>query len=282
LRNFKPVGSVGKKPFSGDIDLAVDVSSFVDREASEESVSLWNVNYKEMLTLAADMKKRARTATDEHIRMKAFLMLLVKQINKDSANLFCDEKKVSNGNVFGLFPQFDEKGNKTDKGVQIDWMIGSMDWLQFSYYSNAYEGNVKGLHRTQLMISMFTNLGLVFNHVNGIKDKDTQEVLARNPREAIRVLNDRYALKGKLTQTILEDYFKLFEFIDKNLDKKDFDSIVDTYLRILDSTRADIPDNLQDEWRKRKSRLGLTGKFLPPESRLRESYSFREFLQVGN
>jgi hypothetical protein len=53
------------------------------------------------------------------------------------------------------------------------------------------------------------------------------------------------------------------------LPKKDFDSIINIYLKILDSTRADIPYDLQDEWRARKDNLGLTGKFLPDDSKLR-------------
>lgn len=45
--------------------------------------------------------------------------------------------------------------------------------------------------------------------------------------------------------------------------------MIDIYLKILDSTRADIPDDLQVEWKKRRAKLGLTGKFLPDNSALK-------------
>jgi hypothetical protein len=50
---------------------------------------------------------------------------------------------------------------------------------------------------------------------------------------------------------------------------EDYSNLLNTYFKILDSTRADIPDNLQDEWRQRKDMLGLTGKFLPDSSELK-------------
>jgi hypothetical protein len=43
---------------------------------------------------------------------------------------------------------------------------------------------------------------------------------------------------------------------------------MDSYLKILDSTRADIPDNLQQYWIDNQSRLVLKGKFLPDTSNL--------------
>jgi hypothetical protein len=39
-------------------------------------------------------------------------------------------------------------------------------------------------------------------------------------------------------------------------------------LKILDSTRADIPLNLQKYWIENQDRLGLKGKFLPDNSNL--------------
>jgi hypothetical protein len=45
------------------------------------------------------------------------------------------------------------------------------------------------------------------------------------------------------------------------------------YFKILDSTRADIPDNIQDEWISKQSTLNLTGKFLPNNSKLKRVLS---------
>ncbi len=282
IDKMKPIGSVGKKDISGDIDLAIDSKSLLDKQMSDKSIKEWGVDPVLVNDRYKKIVKRARTATPEQSRMKAFLFELADLINKKTYNIYIDDKKITNGNIFGLFPQYDEDGDKLHTGVQIDWMIGNLNWLTFSYYSSVYKGNVKGLHRTQLMVAMFTSLGLVFNHINGVKDKETQEVLAKNPTAAIKVLNDKFKFKKKLTKGILEDYFKLQEFLRSNVPKKNLDEIYDIYLKILDRTRADIPEDLQADWKKRKTKLGLTGKFLPDNSNLKESdivIGFREFLR---
>ena len=214
--------------------------------------------------------------------LKAFLLELVKVINSKSPNIFCDEKKVTPGNIFSLYPQFDgTTKKKLDIGVQIDWMIGDLEWLEFSYYSEEYKGNVKGLHRTQLMLSMFTNKGLIFNHAGGVKDKETNTTLATKPSEAIEKLNELY--KFNLTKSILENYFSLRTFLEKNLDKSEYDSIIGIYLRILDSTRCDIPEDLQNTWKARKTELQLTGKYLPDDSNLlRERKVYLSFKDLIN
>jgi hypothetical protein len=72
----------------------------------------------------------------------------------------------------------------------------------------------------------------------------------------------------KITQDILNDYFELMDYIKDNLPKEKLNGILDRYLKILDSTRADIPTDLQDYWIKNQDRLGLKGKFLPNDSKL--------------
>ena len=279
FKYFKPVGSVGKKDTSGDIDLAIDVSTILDKNFSDESIKEWGVEPQIIKDNFIKLKTRSRTATDSQLMLKAFLLELVKVINSKSPNIFCDEKKVTPGNIFSLYPQFDgTTKKKLDIGVQIDWMIGDLDWLEFSYYSEEYKGNVKGLHRTQLMLSMFTNKGLIFNHAGGVKDKETNTIIATKPSEAIDKLNELY--KFKLTKSILENYFTLRTFLEKNLDKSEYDSIIGIYLRILDSTRCDIPEDLQNTWKARKTELQLTGKYLPDDSNLlKESYkSFKDLI----
>jgi hypothetical protein len=268
-QHFEPLGSVGKKAQSGDIDLGVSAADLVDKEISDQSISLWNINPADVTATFEQLKKRARTASATDLRMKAFLINLVNYINSHAANLFCDEKKVSAGNIFGLFPQKDPSGKDIGQGVQIDWMVGDLNWLRFSYYSAAYpEGsNVKGLHRTQLMLSAFQVADLSFNHVSGVKDKTTGEILASDPKQALAILNKR--LGTKITPDIAEDYYKLHKTLKAQMNPAAYDQMINTYFKILDSTRADIPDDLQKEWLARKDQLGLTGKFLPDDSKLK-------------
>jgi hypothetical protein len=268
-QNFVALGSVRKKSESGDIDLGVSALDIIDKEMSDQSIASWGIDAKAVAEEAAALQKRARTSTPEQCRMKAFLKLLTRYINGHAPSLHCDEAKVTHGNIFGLFPQFNSAGENLGAGVQIDWMIGDLNWLKFSYHSAAYPkgSNVKGLHRTQLMLSAFQVAHLSFNHVTGVKDKETGEVIASDPDQALQVLGER--LGFKITQADAEDYYKLNKLFKAKMRPADYDTMINIYFKILDSTRADIPDDLQDEWRARKDKLGLTGKFLPDTSALR-------------
>lgn len=268
-KTFMALGSVGKTPTSGDIDLGVSATDLLDKTMSDDAIAAWGVDPAAVATEFETLKKRARTSTPEQLRMKAFLKQLTLYINSHAPSLYCDEKKVTDGNIFGLFPQVSATGEQIGMGVQIDWMIGDLRWLQFSYHSAAYPvgSNVKGLHRTQLMLSAFQLANLSFNHVGGVKDKATGQVIASDPDKALEVLSK--VLGFRIKQTDAEDYYKLHNLLKTKLAPAEYSTLLNIYFKILDSTRADIPDDMQDEWRKRKDMLGLTGKFLPDTSALR-------------
>lgn len=262
IDNISIVGSAGKKDISGDIDLAIDDSYF-----TEETFKYWNLDVNTVTETYQKLKKRARTATDSQLMLKAFLKEICLYINNNSNLIVCDEKKITTGNMFTLFPQYDKDGKQLDINVQIDWMIGNKEWLEFSYYSEEYPNNVKGLHRTQLMLAMFSNAGFTFNHTNGVKNSLTQEIVASTPKEAISVLNKEYDLY--LTQDILKNYNRLINYIELEVDSDELDNIYRIYLQILDRTRCDIPLNLQFLWEEKREEWNLTGKFLPDSSNLK-------------
>jgi hypothetical protein len=208
--------------------------------------------------------------------IRAILKGIVGKINNYAQNIYCDEKKITAGNIFGLFPQFTPSGEKLDYGVQMDWMVGDIDLLEFSYYSEAYEGNVKGLHRTQLMLSMFNHYGYTFNHTKGLSNKETGEKLATKPKDMVPYLEEAMGLKlGKAT---MGNYFKLVATLDK-ISKKDRDSILNIYFNILSHTRADIPQDLHDDWRRLNKKNNYETKFLPDSSLLKESVKFADYLE---
>jgi hypothetical protein len=269
LSHFEPLGSVGKKKISGDIDLGIDSKSLLDHTMSDHSMSEWGIDPKAVHIEFAKLEKRAKTASPEMLLMKAFLKELTLYINSHAPTLYCDPVKVTNGNIFGLYPQINEKGEDVGIGVQIDWLIGSMKWLTFSYHSDVYpEGSTtKGLHATQGILALFQIVNMSFNHTTGVKDKVTGDVIASDPDKALEVLSK--ALKVDVTVEDRNNFYKLFDVV-KKLPKSKYDQWVDTYLKILDSTRCDVPDVLQHEWKKRKEKLGLTGKYLPMESLLRQ------------
>lgn len=253
------LGSVGKKDVSGDIDLAIDEKAF-------EDVNDWKLDPAYLTELFAKFKKRSRSATDAQIMKRAVIVAISEIVNKESKIIETDTKSSGSGTLFCQFPQFDENGKETDLSVQIDINVGDIDWLRFAYYSDSYKGNVKGLHRTQLMLSLFSYKDHTFSHNYGVKNKESQEIAAKNPEEAVNLLNDMYGFN--ISEKILQNYFDLQEFLKKNLKLEDLHAVWNTYLKILDSTRCDIPEDLQAYWVEHQDELGLTGKFLPNNSNL--------------
>lgn len=258
LKGYKVLGSAGKKEVSGDIDLALSNDLMDNSDA-------WGLRPMQVLEYYEKFRKRARTATHEQLMKRAFIVSIADVIERDSELIGVDTKGSGNGSLFCTFPQLNENGDQVGMNVQIDINFGDLDWLEFAYYSDVYEGNVKGLHRTQLMLSLFTYKGYTFSHNYGVKNKKTQEIVASNPEQAIKLLSDEYNVE--FTKDTLSNFFTLMTFIRNNL-KEDSNSIFDIYLKILDSTRCDIPDPLQSYWLDNRERLGLTGKFLPETSKL--------------
>lgn len=258
---MKTLGSVGKKPLSGDIDLALSGKAF-------DNIEDWGLDRDRIITIFDLFKKRAKTSTDEQLMKRAVIVGVAEKIEESGSEIGVDVKGSGAGALFLAFPQYDETNQPIGSSVQIDINVGDVDWLEFAYYSDKYEGNVKGLHRTQLMLSLFSNAGYTFSHNYGVKDKETQEIVADNPEQAIQVLNNFYEIN--LTPSILTNYFTLQDYIRQNLSDDQLGKIYDTYIKILDSTRADIPEDLQQYWIDNQQRLGLKGKFLPDDSNLKK------------
>ena len=259
FREMKTLGSVGKKDYSGDIDLALAGSSFDDVED-------WGLDRDHIMKLFEGFKKRARTSTDDQLMKRSVIVAVAEKISEADTEIIADVKGSSAGALFLLFPQYGEKKEAVGQNVQIDVNVGDVDWLEFAYHSATYSGNVKGLHRTQLLVSLFSHKGYTFSHNYGVKSRDTQEIVANTPQQAIDLLNKEYNLN--LDRDTIGDYFKLIEALEAGLSPQDLHAVYDTYLKILDSTRADIPEELQSYWIENQERLGLKGKFLPDNSNL--------------
>lgn len=264
---FKPLttlGSVGKKDISGDIDLGI-CEEYLD------DVRYYDLDNNEINELFIKFKKRARTATDSQLMKRAIIVSIANHINNESNDINADDKGSGSGALYCEFPQYDINGNKLGYNVQIDLNFGNIDWLKFAYYSDSYSGNIKGLHRTQLILHMFTYKGYVFSHNYGVKNRQTQVIEANTPDEAINLLNKLYSFN--IDKCILQNYYKLQEFLKNHLSEKDLHDIYDIYLKTLDSTRCDIPEDLQKYWKENQERLNLIGKFLPENSKI---YSLRK------
>lgn len=260
LNSFQILGSAGKKAESGDIDLALDSKVF-------KKLSDWGLDKSRVNELFIGFKSRARTATDDQLQVRAVLTAIAEKLEKSQTDIVPETEKVTVSTIFLEFPQIDLNGEKIPGHfIQIDINVGKIEWLKFSYYSARYDGNIKGLHRTQLVLTLFSNKGFSFSHNFGVKNRQTGEIVATDPETAIDVLNKAY--KTSFSMGIINDYFKLIEYLRENLDSGELNKILDRYLQILDKTRVDIPEDLQEYWIENQDRLSLTGNFLPTSSKL--------------
>jgi hypothetical protein len=241
FRNFCAVGSVGKKSVSGDMDLALDFKHlFEGKPYNYTELRQYRIIPQAWENLYKKIKSRARTSTDEMCKLKAFLILLSDPITENGM-IHVAHEKTTNGNIFTMFPQYSYEG-QTEKYVQIDWMIGNLPWLKFAYHSGE-SGDLKGMHRTQLMVAMLSNKGFTFSHLHGIKSKRTQQFVATNPEQAIGLFNDLF---GRLTKDDFHSFLRLHHFLKLYSSKEQYDQIIKSYLRILKVSKAKIPLVLQE------------------------------------
>lgn len=242
-----PLGSTGKKPFSNDIDLGFDQRQFLpyDSWGLQGLDEEYNV-----------LKKRARTSTHEQLQSKAFLRCLARHINNNST-IICDMTQINPGSMFTLFPQAGTGGD----WVQIDWMLGDLEWLKFSYYSQVEDDSlVKGLHRTQLILATLSVLGYSFKHIDGVRDR-LGNTVASTPAEVVDLLSSELGIS--LEEADLNTFGRLNDLLKTN---EQYDAIINKFLKIMDSTRVDIPMILHKRWIANKEALNLRGAFLPETS----------------
>ena len=71
FRKFETLGSVGKKPVSGDIDLAYDIENLMPN--GKPDLVGWGIDPYEFRISVEKIQKRARTATLQQSQLKAMI-----------------------------------------------------------------------------------------------------------------------------------------------------------------------------------------------------------------
>ena len=282
FQTIEPLGSVGKKAKSGDIDLAIDVSELAPtRKIDKAMLQSWNLDSQSWANTRAKFAKRAKNATDEELDLRAFLYELAKYIGENSQLIKTDLKKVTSGGMFSLFPQISDSGEQQDIGIQVDWMLGNKDWLKFAYFSDVPsidQEMLKGLHRTQLIVALLGVKGYSFQHAKGIYRKGTKEKVVTSPQQALELLEKIYG--APISTEEMRNFNSLYGWIQANLSDSDKTEVFRYYLKILDRTRGNkdpstgeqcghIPTELEDFWRQNQNVIPLTGKFLCKDQRAR-------------
>ena len=235
LSFFEPVGSAGKKDVSGDLDLAIDWTHIV-RSFTSSELQKWGIGYDEWNETYTKIHKRARTATYEMSKMRALLTLISAKLAENNIDV---GGTITAGNIFTCFPQYDESG-PTDDYVQIDWMVGDIEWLEWGYYSHGEEG-LKGLHRTQFLVALFSEIGYTFSHFSGIKEKKTSEWTITSPEDALQLLSEHY---GDIRHSQTQTFAQLHSWLLKT-DTDAYFKVINRYKEILRTQKQNIPNALQ-------------------------------------
>ena len=239
LTFFEPVGSAGKKTTSGDLDLAIDATHII-RHFTEPEIQKWGLTYEDWEKTYLKIKKRARTATDHMCKMRGLLTLISETLAKNGIDV--ETKKTTAGNIFTCFPQYNAKSQPTGDYIQIDWMVGDIDWLRWSYYSHGEEG-LKGLHRTQFIVAGFSKLGMTFNHFKGVKLKLETEWRITDPETAIEALSCGF---GPITLEQTKTFRDLNSWLLENASKDDYLEVVRRYVGIINLAKAEIPQEIKE------------------------------------
>jgi phosphopantetheine adenylyltransferase len=178
--------------------------------------------------------------------------------------------------MFSLFPQFNEAGEQQDIGVQIDWMVGKIDWLTFSYFSDVPsedEPLLKGLHRTQLIHALVLAMNHSFSHTKGVRDKESGQIVAFSKEEILELLSRLY--RNTITFDDTQNFNTLYDWM-QNIDEEDRNKVLRAYLKILDTTRGNkdlsgercgyIPKVLEQMYLSLLKSGQMKGKFLCKEA----------------
>jgi hypothetical protein len=238
------LGSTGRKPESGDVDLAYTSDNFFIN--GKPDTKGWELDENEFNTLYEKLKKASRVATVEQIQIKALVQLIVKKINSNRGDLFASDKASGAGSIHFSYPQYTPSGEKLDTRAQLDLDIGDMDWLKFRFNSELpkEDPQIKGLHRGQLMLAMFAATGYTFKSGKGFVRKDTGEIIADKPQSAMEVFNDKYKPQAPLTLEIINNYNKLMDYVKNNLKPEDKDATLNMFREALKRAEAYVPDNI--------------------------------------
>lgn len=238
------LGSTGRKPESGDVDLAYTSDNFFIN--GKPDTKGWELDENEFNTLYEKLKKASRVATVEQIQIKALIQLIVKKINSNRGDLFASDKAAGAGSIHFSYPQYTLSGEKLDTRAQLDLDIGDMDWLKFRFNSELpkEDPQIKGLHRGQLMLAMFAATGYTFKSGKGFVRKDTGEIIADKPQSAMEIFNDEYKPQAPLTLEIINNYNKLMDYVKNNLKPEDKDATLNMFREALKRAEAYVPDNI--------------------------------------
>lgn len=102
------------------------------------------------------------------------------------------------------------KGNEQLGFVQADFMFGERDWMKWSMTGGREGSQLKGAHRHMILSSIAKARGMKWSFQNGLMNRETNEVITRDPNEIAKSLLGQTA-----TAKELQDPEAIIDFVIK-------------------------------------------------------------------
>ena len=80
------------------------------------------------------------------------------------------------------------KGNADNGYVQADFMFGERDWMKWSMTGGREGSNLRGSHRHVILSSIANARGMKWSFQNGLVNRETGEVISKDPNEIAKKL----------------------------------------------------------------------------------------------
>jgi hypothetical protein len=79
-------------------------------------------------------------------------------------------------------------GDESNGFVQTDLMFGEPDWMKFTMKGSGDDSQFKGMHRAVMMASVAKGQGMKWSSQAGLTDRNSGELVSRNPDEIAKKL----------------------------------------------------------------------------------------------
>jgi hypothetical protein len=80
------------------------------------------------------------------------------------------------------------KGDPNNGFVQADFMFGEREWMKWSMTGGRENSQLKGAHRHMILSSIAKARGMKWSFQNGLMNRETNEVISKDPNEIAKKL----------------------------------------------------------------------------------------------
>jgi len=108
------------------------------------------------------------------------------------------------------------KGDPENGYVQADFMFGEREWMKWSMQGGKEGSELKGAHRHIILSSIASSRGMKWSFQNGLVNRETNEVISKDPREIAKKLLGQTATEKDLAdpEAIIDYIIKLPNYED--------------------------------------------------------------------